>query len=175
MRESDPKPGVPAIRLAAMNLLARREHSLHELLGKLRERFPELDPVAELMPVLEHLRDEGLQSDQRCAEAFARYRSSRGHGPLKVRAELQQRRIAPELIAAALEQEGLDWDALCHAVLQRKFAPGRGAGRQEQARWQRFLLQRGFTQPQVRQAIKEALAGGAGEGGAGLDPDTFDP
>jgi regulatory protein len=159
MRESDPKPGAPAVRLAAMNLLARREHSLHELLDKLASRFPELDPATGLLPVLQQLQAEGLQSDQRCAEAFARYRSSRGIGPLRIRAELQQRRIASDLIEAALQQESLDWEALCRAVFRRKFRRNEaGAGgrvdARERARWQRFLLQRGFSQGQIRVALQ---------------------
>lgn len=153
-------PGSPgnasAVRLAAMNLLARREHSFQELLDKLSTRFPELDPAAQLRPVLERLREEGLQSDQRFAEAWVRYRSTRGIGPLKIRAELQPRRLAAELLDAALQQDGIDWEALCEEVFRRKFRPSRKADLRELARWQRFLQQRGFGPAEIRTVLRRA-------------------
>lgn len=177
MSSSDPKPGAPAIRLAAMNLLARREYSCHELLDKLASRFPELDAAA-IRPVLEQLQAEGLQSDARCADAVARYRSSRGIGPLKIRAELQQRRIAPELIEAALQQPQLDWEALCCAVFRRRFGSAgamSAAGRPEQARWQRFLLQRGFSSGQIRQALRRAAEADTALDDSLPELDEFEP
>lgn len=169
MTDASPKPAGPSVRLAAMNLLARREHSFHELLDKLATKFPDLDPVAELRPVLEVLRAEGLQSDQRFAEAWVRYRSSRGIGPLKIRAELQPRRLATELLEAALQQEGIDWEAQCEAVFLRKFRPTRGADAREKMRWQRFLLQRGFGHAEIRAVLRRA-----GSGAAGHLPDLAD-
>ena len=37
---------VPVLRRAAMDCLARREHSLHELKTKLTRKFPDLSPHA---------------------------------------------------------------------------------------------------------------------------------
>lgn len=142
-------------RRAALDLLARREHSSHELLQKLQERLPELDVDTVLQPVIEQLIAENLQSDQRFVESYVRYRSSRGDGPLKISASLQSRKIAGELLKSALYEQGPDWTALCLQVLQKKF---RVSGQPqpslaEQQRMQRFLLQRGFTGEQVRKAV----------------------
>jgi regulatory protein len=157
----------PNIRLAAMNLLARREHSFHELLEKLAARYPDLDPAAALRPALERLRDEGLQSDERFALAYVRYRSSRGMGPLRIRAELQPRRLEAGVLEQALAQEELDWDLLCEQAFLRKFSPRPGADLKEQQRWQRFLLQRGFGHDQVRRVLRAAAGKGELQAGSG--------
>ena len=54
--EHTEKPEI-AIRRAAMDLLARREHSFKELTQKLSSRFPDED----IQSPLERLRDENLQ------------------------------------------------------------------------------------------------------------------
>ncbi len=64
------------VRLKAMDLLARREHSVVELLEKLGQRFP--DQAALMEEVVAGLRAEGLQSDRRFAESYARLRLDRG-------------------------------------------------------------------------------------------------
>ncbi len=149
------------MRQCAMDALGRREHSKGELQQKLVLRFKEAS--AELIEaVITHLSEQNLQSDQRCVETFVRYRASRGVGPLKIRAELRSKEIASDLISEALSDGTQDWYELCSEVLSRKFRLDSEAkqvkpDRQEQLRWQRFLLQRGFTQEQVRYAIESKM------------------
>ena len=58
-----------------MDFLARREHSRLELYQKLKQRQFEPDVInSELSKLL----DEGLQSDERFAEAFLRSRIDKG-------------------------------------------------------------------------------------------------
>ena len=149
----------PAIttRRAAMNLLARREHSFHELLQKLSEKFPDFSRDEILVPELQRLQDENLQSDARFAEAYVRYRSTRGFGPQKIAAELYSRKLDTELLDAALYENGPDWTAVCTEVLAKKFRIKANAAEAERIYWQRFLLQRGFDQEHIRSAIKSLL------------------
>lgn len=159
-----PKPDVPPrgqladahsiARRAALDLLARREHSSHELLEKLHERHPDLDADAVLRPVIEQLIAENLQSDQRFVDSYVRYRSSRGDGPLKITASLQPRKIASALLKSALYENGPDWVELCREALQKKFRLTDKPSMAEQQRMQRFLMQRGFTGEQVRKALR---------------------
>lgn len=141
-------------RRAALDLLARREHSLHELFEKICERHAELDPDTIVRPVLQQLAADNLQSDQRFVEAWVRYRSTRGDGPLKISASLQPRRVDSSLLKQALYETGPDWVALCRDALQKKFRPSARPAQAELARMQRFLLQRGFTGEQIRKALK---------------------
>ena len=145
------------VRHAAMDFLARREHSFHELLQKLIKKFPDLDRDEVMLPVLGKLRDENLQSDSRYAEALVNSRSKRGFGPLKIAAELQPRQLDRALIKTALFESGPDWELLCRDLLQRKFKPAAKPALEERQRWQRFLQQRGFEQEQIRAAIKAVL------------------
>jgi regulatory protein len=152
----DDKPPV-AVRRAAMNLLARREHSFHELLDKLLGKFPDFDRDEVVLPALQRLRDENLQSDSRFVTAWINYRAGRGVGPLKIAAELHPRKLDRELLTRALYLDGPDWEEKCADALRRKFKVRDVPTREERARWQRFLLQRGFASDQIRAAMKTVI------------------
>jgi regulatory protein len=128
--------------MAAMNLLARREHSLGELRQKLQRRF---DDAAMLETELQKLVEENLQSDYRFAESFARQRAARGHGPARVRQEMREKNLSDIAIASAFESAELDWWALAEAAFRKKFGePGR-VELKEKARRIRFMQYRGFS------------------------------
>lgn len=131
-----------AARLAAMDLLARREHSQDELRRKLRRRFPD----AELLEAeLGRLVEENLQSDERFAESFARQRAGRGYGPLRIRREMRDRGLSDSTIAAAFECAELDWQRLAEKVFHKKFGePTVEVEAKERARRVRFMQYRGF-------------------------------
>ena len=67
------------LRLAAMDLLARREHSSHELTTKLSRRFRnrDCDPIL-IQQVAMQLLDEGLLSNERFAASRVRQLTVRG-------------------------------------------------------------------------------------------------
>lgn len=153
-RNPDEAPAITA-RRAAMDMLARREHSFHELLQKLTEKYPDFSRDDVIIPALTRLREENLQSDTRFVEAFVRYRSSRGNGPLKISAELYPRKIAEDLLKSALYSQGIDWYTLCVDVLQKKFNTDLAPSPKEQQQWQRFLQQRGFEHEQIKTAMTQ--------------------
>lgn len=137
-----------------MNLLARREHSFYELLAKLADKYPDYSRDEVVLPALVRLRDENLQSDSRFAAAWVNYRAGRGFGPLKIAAELHPRKLDRDLLNRALYLDGPDWEQKCAEALRRKFKNRDTPSREERARWQRFLMQRGFGQEQIRAAFK---------------------
>jgi regulatory protein len=154
MRELNPLSGVPVevsadtqinpndIRFAAMNLLARREHSVCELRKKLLRRFPDGAMVDEQLSLLAH---EGLQCDLRFAESYARQRIGRGYGPVRLRVELRERGVSTADLAATMEAMDIDWCAVASEVLRKKFGHVEAIDAQEQARRARFMHYRGFT------------------------------
>lgn len=157
MQGSDMETPAVLVRRAALKLLAAREHSYHELLEKLTSRYSDLAPDTVIRPVLDQLGEENLQSDQRFAQAFVRYRSSRGSGPLKIAAELYPRKLDAELLEQALYDSGIDWLALCRQALQKKLGPRSARAvldPREKLQCQRFLQQRGFTHEQINQVLK---------------------
>ncbi len=129
-----------AVRRAAMDLLARREHSRIELSRKLRSRGA---PDELIEPALDKLADEGLLSEARYLESFVRMRANAGYGPLRIREELVQRGVPREMVEQALRSSGYDWNVQLHEVWLRKFGELPGDQR-ERARQGRFLSYRGY-------------------------------
>lgn len=135
--------------MAAMDLLARREHSQRELRDKLQRRFePEL-----VQSVISVLASEGLQSDERFGEAYWRQRSARGYGPLRIRQEMRQRGLSDALIARSEAECDIDWYELLADTAQRKFGDAPAADVKEKARRQRFLMYRGFSPDMIRDVL----------------------
>jgi len=138
-------------RETALRLLARREHSHQELVLKLAAKGFQIQDVT---GVIDRLAEKGLQSDLRFAESFTRYRISRGQGPLRIRAELQQRGVGNELITTALDSEGVNWLELAKEQRCKRFGQSIPETTAEQARQQRFLHQRGFSSEHVWSMFK---------------------
>ncbi|HEY3487567.1 MAG TPA: regulatory protein RecX [Gammaproteobacteria bacterium] len=137
-------------------MLARREHSKHELINKLRVRnYP--DNI--IFQTVDQLAAAGMQSDARFAESFVRSKVDRGRGPLRIRAGLMERGIEDGIIDEALLQYEDGWRDLALEVYNKRYRghePPRNI--QERARRSGFLQQRGFTSAQIRYAIEQKHA-----------------
>lgn len=140
-----------AVRRTAMDLLARREHSLVELRKKLLARGFDASVVNRSLRKLEV---DGLVSDARFAESFARSRVARGQGPVRIRLALRERGVAEDDIEDQLTACDADWKALARTVRRKRFgeAPDDFRARLRQAR---FLQYRGFTSDQIDAALSE--------------------
>ena len=141
-----------AVRRAAMDLLARREHGRMELGRKLRSRGAPPDLIE---PALEKLADEGLLSEARYLESFVRMRANAGYGPLRIREELTQRGLPREEIEQALRDSGFDWNEQLREVWLRKFGELPGDQR-ERARQGRFLSYRGYPLDSIGRLLRGA-------------------
>ncbi len=130
------------VRLAAMNLLARREHSVRELRNKLKRRFTDDAMIDEQIA---RLTGQNLQSNLRFAESYARQRIGRGYGPVRVREELRERGASGLDVAAAMEELQVDWFAVASEVALKKFGALAPSDINEKARRVRFMRYRGFT------------------------------
>ena len=141
-----------AVRRAAMDLLARREHGRMELSRKLRSRGAPPDLIE---PALEKLADEGLLSEARYLESFVRMRANAGYGPLRIREELTQRGLLREEIEQALRDSGFDWNEQLREVWLRKYGELPGDQR-ERARQGRFLSYRGYPLDSIGRLLRGA-------------------
>lgn len=137
------------IRVAAMNLLARREHSLSELRAKLARRFPAPELVAS---VLQDLQRENLQSDERCAESLLRQRLQRGYGPARVCRDMRARGLDDAAIAAAHAAVAPDWFAAAEETFARKFGGTALAASASDA----FTHDEGVLEPAARREAQQA-------------------
>ena len=140
------------LRLAGMDLLARREHGSSELKSKLTKRFRQRDCDPDIVEsVVQQLIDEGLLSDERFAASRARQLASRGFGPSRIRNDLRQQKVDQYLSDSMSEafDEGVDWDAEAASAYEKKYR-GKAiegdwdARQRERARRLRFLQYRGF-------------------------------
>lgn len=160
----------------ALRALARREHSTKELMLKMRRRGIAEGMVEE---ILDKLRQEGLQSDERFTEVFVRSRIERGQGELRIRADLRNKGIVDADAERFLPRDESHWnDRAVDAVRRRFLRAGvellaryqtdeEGAPRLDRetaaeryeerrklnARMARFLASRGFSSGAARQAI----------------------
>ncbi len=137
-------------RKKSMDFLARREYGQVELIKKLSDKGY-LRRVAE--QAVTTLTDEGLQSDDRFAEAFVQSRINQGKGPVRIRLDLGQRGISDAVVEMAIEQCAADWHGLARDVRVRKFGGGEPADFKAKARQMRFLQYRGFEQDHIQSAF----------------------
>ena len=135
--------------MAALDALARRDHSSEDLRRRLLEKGYDAGVVGLLVDAL---RDEKLLDDRRFTENFVTYHAARGQGPVRVRAELRRHGLSGIPVEACLDAYP-EWAAQLLRARQKKFGtkpPGNFIDRQRQAR---FLNYRGFTSAQIRTAI----------------------
>jgi len=137
-------------RKKAMDFLARREYGQTELIRKLADKGYVRSIVEQAVC---KLTDEGLQSDQRFAEAFVQPRINQGKGPVRIHLDLGQKGIAEGIIDYAVEEASADWFELARDVRLRKFGGGRPSDFKAKAKQMRFLQYRGFEQDHVRAAF----------------------
>jgi regulatory protein len=129
-----------SLREQAMNYLARREHSRQELLQKLRQKGHSTE---EILPILEKLSDDRLQSDDRFAQHFIQARQSAGYGPRRIIEDLRQRGISESIFSDYLAE--IDWFSALKNLCQRKFQGEISKDVKSLAKQQRFLQARGFS------------------------------
>jgi len=137
-------------RKKAMDYLARREYGRLELRAKL-ERAGFGTEVARV--AVDRLTCEDLQCDRRCIENFIQSRISQGKGPVRVRLELEERKLEAGLIDACLSECDQDWEAMARQVREKKYGSDLPADFKEKARQMRFLQYRGFESGQIQRAV----------------------
>ncbi|MDR3158184.1 MAG: recombination regulator RecX [Zoogloeaceae bacterium] len=147
LRAAIPPLPLDALRAKALVLLARREHSR----ATLRKR---LLPLAESAEALERLLDDLTARRQLSDARYARSRlhvRGRRYGDRRLAQELRQDGLDEESIAAALA-EGENELLRCQGAWGRKFAALPDT-MDERVRQQRFLRNRGFSAPVIRQVL----------------------
>jgi regulatory protein len=138
------------VRTAALALLAGRDFGRSELARRLARRGY---PVPVVDSVVEALVAERLLSETRFVEQFIRQHAGRGHGPVRIRAELRERGVPEDEIEAGLEAAGEDWGAVAREVRRRRFGLSPPGDYAERARQARFLQYRGFSADHIRAAL----------------------
>ena len=141
---------------ASLRLLARRDHSCHELASKLvQRRF--------IQAAVDHAISEckrlGYLDDARFAFSQVRHLRGKGYGVYRIRQVLGQKGVATRIIDMAVREKCSESDQIedCRRALQKK--TGRSAdslsSARDHQRLYRFLSQRGYSSDVVHQVIEE--------------------
>jgi regulatory protein len=138
------------LRVRALQLLTRRDHSRAELKGKLAA---EAESEEELDHVLATLQSERLLSDERYAAQRVAARGSR-YGNARLKQELRQKGVTDEDIDTALPEAG-DETERCRAIWAKKFGHLPETA-EDRAKQMRFLQYRGFSGEAIRRVMRGA-------------------
>lgn len=150
-------------------LLARREHTAHELRTALRRRGHE-EPA--ITTAIERAQQMGYQDDTRTATLLARQGVLSRRGPRRIAADFANKGLPREAVRAALERvntpspgwigssedtaetPAIDWIASAREAARRRF----GAGPDDEAvrrRLSAFLARRGFEMDVIGALLRE--------------------
>jgi regulatory protein len=147
---SKPAPRKPSLRTRALQWLANREHSRHELRTKLLRAAQEHDDAAaQIDALLDHLIAQGLLNERRFVESRVHARQAR-LGTRRIEYELRQHHVALDpALQAQLRASEL---ARAREVWRKKFGcqASDAAGHARQAR---FLFARGFSADVVHKLV----------------------
>ena len=140
------RPDTPVeLKVRALRLLTRREHSRAELTRKLA---PHAESPQAIETVLDDLANRKQLSDERYAEVRGHW-LSRKYGAAKIRQDLKAHGVAE----AVIERVSADGDLeKAKAILARKYREP-ASTREEKAKRARFLQSRGFSYDVVRRLI----------------------
>ena len=138
------------VRTAALALLAGRDFGRTELARRLERRGY---PAGVVASVVAGLAAERLLDEARFVEQYIRQHAGRGHGPVRIRAELRERGVPEDGIEAGIEAAGEDWVSAAREARRRRFGLSPPGDYPERARQARFLQYRGFTSEQIRAAL----------------------
>ena len=140
---------------AAINGLARRAYSVHEMRVYLERRAQDKEAVK---PILEKLKQNNYLDDARYARQFVRLRSDvRKQGAFRIARDLRARGVPDRHIEAALAERSGESDdnSLVRAHLARRLKSLRGPlDERRKASLYRSLLRAGFSAEIIRRELR---------------------
>lgn len=135
-----------SLKTIALDLLSRRDHSWHELEGKLRERGGDEGEVRSLLGQLKAI---GILDDRRFAQHYVSYRLKKPWGEERYRQELLARGVDRELIDEVVDELiRPQQNRKLQGMIDRELDRGRTAGKVLAS-----YLRRGFRYGELRSAI----------------------
>ena len=133
-----------------MNALSRREHSEKEIYLKFVNLVNSKDTLLE--EILK-LKEEGLISNQRYAEAYIRSRFHSGFGPIRIKYELEKKGVIEAIIKTAFQETDLDWDDKLKSEFKKKYESNNMKISNDN-KISKFFLYRGFDLEKISKLIK---------------------
>lgn len=138
----------------ALKLLEGRDYGRAELAAKLVEKGEEPEAAEQ---AAERMAELGFVNDENYAGMVVRHYAAKGFGRQRIREELRRRRLPRELWDAALE-ELPDQTETADRLLETRLR-GRAPEGEELRRACAYLLRRGFSWDEVREAAARRSEG----------------
>ncbi len=138
----------------ALKLLEGRDYGRAELAAKLVEKGEEPEAAEQ---AAERMAELGFVNDENYAGMVVRHYAAKGFGRQRIREELRRRRLPRELWDAALE-ELPDQTETADRLLETRLR-GRAPEGEELRRACAYLLRRGFSWDEVREAAARLSEG----------------
>ena len=140
---------------AAIKILMRRAHSVHEMKQALERRCEDATLVKNVMT---RLKSSGLIDDARYAKQFVRHRTeSRKQGKFRIARDLRARGVPDRHVEAAIEEAAQQTDeaTLVRQRIERKLRSfRRGIDDRKLAGLYRSLLRSGFSAEVIRRELR---------------------
>jgi len=143
-------PDFATIYNKSLDLLSRREHSVFELIQKLKKHYGSDNLIND---AIIRLQESNLLDDQRFAEAYIKVRVRKGFGPRRIDAELQQRKVSEAIINQELSMIE-NWNELALLTFKKKFSNFQ-KDTKEILKAKSFLQNRGFSFEQIEFCFQE--------------------
>jgi len=156
----------PSLRVRAMQLLARREHSRAELARKLAVHA---ETPEEIETVLDELAKRGMLSDARFAEMRTHILSKK-FGVARIAQDLRARGVSDELAGKAVDGAKASEVERARIAWAKRFRSP-PANALEKAKQMRFLQGRGFSFDTIRAVVPAKFSAPAGD--TGVDDDIL--
>ncbi len=127
----------------ALRCLARRDYAEAELFRRFSSDY---DDEA-IRTVIDELKRQNYQSDERYVEVFVRSSINKGRGPRRIINDLKVLKINSDLIDLyAMPNDVEFWMELAASVYQKKYGESPANSQSEKAKRMRFMQYRGFDQ-----------------------------
>ena len=143
---------IKQIKKECLRLLTRRDHSRKEIQDKLAVKGYDRNQV---LTVIDELTRQSWQDDTRYAESYAKVRSQKGFGPIRIAYELRQQGIAPDTVDKIIRATTDNWMTLLGQVYTKKYLGTVAMDSSERANRIRFLQQRGFSSAMIHDLFKQ--------------------
>jgi regulatory protein len=140
------------IKKECLRLLTRREHSRKEIQDKLAIKGYDRSQV---LVVIDELAQESWQDDVRFAESYARVRSQKGFGPVRIAYELKQQGIERGTVDKVLRATTDNWMTILEQAYNKKYPETVVMDNSERTNRIRFLQQRGFSSAMIHDLLKQ--------------------
>ncbi len=150
--EDETKSEYKRLMHKAIHLLSMREHSVQELDAKLQAKTENHEVV---YSVMEFLRANDYVSDIRFTEAFVRARANKGHGPVKIKADLRQKGVKSVLIEEHLDANAALWFDNAKELHNKKYGDTPVSDYNTWSKRARFLQSRGFTMDHIHSTVPQ--------------------